>query len=116
MEKMELNAFTKKIFRKSILYILLVILYMEILLVAELHFTVSFFPIPFFFHLCFWVIWPLLVKFALKKEWCKCAKDDFLCIKYIIIPYMIIGLGIILLSILYYPHGTQQALQQILES
>lgn len=90
-------------------FIFFIFIYYGLLIIVELHKIVPFFPILFLFHFLFWVGHPLFVKYVLKRKWFECTKDDFLSLKYILIPCIILEL----LVLLYYPHETYLTIQQM---
>ena len=57
-----------------------------------------FFPVLFLFDFCFIVGYPLFLRYVLKKKWYECTKNYYLKIKYILLPWLIMEL----LVLLYY--------------
>ena len=84
----------------------------EFIIIIELHFIVPFFPVLFLFDFCFVVGYPMFLRFVLKKKWFECTKDNYLNIKYILLPWFFMGLSLLL----YYHNETWLALQKIAES
>jgi hypothetical protein len=84
----------------------------EFIIIIELHLIVPFFPVLFLFDLCFVVGYPMFLRYVLKKKWFECTKNNYLNIKYILLPWLIMGL----IVLLYYHKETWLALQKIAES
>ncbi len=63
-------------------------------------FYVPFFPILFICNFYFWIGHNLFLKYVLKRKWSDCIRDDFLSIKYIFTPLLIME---ILVWLYYYP-------------
>ena len=78
----------------------------------ELHFIVPLFPILFLFDFCFLIGYPLFLRYVLKRKWFECTKDDYLCIRYIMLPLIIMELAVLL----YYPHETIIAIDFLADS
>lgn len=87
------------------------LLAIEFILIIELHFITPFFPILFLFNFCFWIVYPLFLRYVLKKKWFECTKDDYLKIKYILLPWLIMGLMVLL----YYHEATFLIIKTMLE-
>ena len=83
-----------------------------IIIILRLHFMVSFFPVLFLFDFCLLVGYPLFLRYVLKRKWFECTKDDYLCIKYIMLPLLIMELAVLLC----YPHETIMAIDFLAES
>ena len=79
------------------------------LIIIEFHKFIPFFPILFLFDFFTLIGYPLFLRFILKKRWFDCAKDEYLKLKYLFIPYIILEI----LVMLYYPNQILFALQQI---
>lgn len=83
-----------------------------IIIVLRLHVIVTFFPILFLFDFCFLIGYPLFLRYVLKRKWFECTKDDYLCIRYIMLPLIIMELAVLLC----YPHETIMAIDFLAES
>lgn len=112
MGKKDIKEIIVKISLKMIGFTFCIFICYGLLIIVELHKIVPFFPILFLFHFLFWVGHPLFVKYVLKIKWLDCTKDDFLSLKYILIPCIILEI----LVLLYYPHETWLAIQQIAQN
>ena len=102
----------KNIFWKTISYIFFTFICLEGIIIIEIHKIVPFFPVLFFFDFCFVVGYPMFLRFVLKKKWFDCTKDNYLNIKYILLPWFVMGLSLLM----YYHNETWLALQKIAES
>ena len=102
----------KNIFWKTISYIFFTFICLEGIIIIEIHKIVPFFPVLFLFDFCFIVGYPLFLRFVLKKKWFDCTKDNYLNIKYILLPWFVMELSLLL----YYHNETWLALQKIAES
>jgi hypothetical protein len=83
-----------------------------IIIVLRLHVIAPFFPILFLFDFCFLIGYPLFLRYVLKRKWFECTKDDYLCIRYIMLPLIIMELAVLLC----YPHKTIMAIDFLAES
>lgn len=83
-----------------------------IIIVLRLHVIVTFFPILFLFDFCFLIGYPLFLRYVLKRKWFECTKDDYLCIRYIMLPLIIMELAVLLC----YPYDTIMAIDFLAES
>ena len=111
MEKKATNGILKTKFLKCFDFILNLFAIVEFVLIVELHLMVPFFPVLFLFNLCFWIGYPLFVKYVLKKKWFECTKDYYLKIKYILLPWLIMGF----IVLLYYHKATFFIITTIME-
>ena len=102
----------KEIFLKILVNALLILIYMSLLVIYLLHKTVHFFPDLFLFDFCFLIGYPLFLRYVLKKKWFECTKDDYLCIRYIMLPLLFMELAFLLC----YPHETIMAIDFLAES
>ena len=102
----------KNIFWKTISYIFFTFICLEGIIIIEIHKIVPFFPVLFLFDFCFIVGYPMFLRFVLKKKWFDCTKDNYLNIKYILLPWFVMELSLLM----YYPNETWLALQKIAES
>ena len=102
----------KNIFWKIISYIFFTFICLEGIIIIEIHKIVPFFPVLFLFDFCFIFGYPMFLRFVLKKKWFDCTKDNYLKIKYILLPWFVMELSLLM----YYPNETWLALQKIAES
>lgn len=79
--------------------------------VLALHKIVPFFPVLFLFDFCFIFGYPLFLRYVLKRKWSECTKDEYLKIKYIMLPYLIMELAVLI----YYPQETGLAFDLLSE-
>ena len=100
MEKKTIITWINKIFWSIIFWVLAIIIYLWLLIIYQFHKLVPFFPILFLFDFCFWLGNPLFVKYVLKKRWYEYTKGDYLKVKRILIPWLIME---IMITIYYYP-------------
>ena len=84
----------------------------EFILIGNLHFMLPFFPVLFMFNFCFWIGHPMFLRYVLKKKWFECTKDHYLKIKYILLPWLIMGLMVLL----YYHKATYFIITTIMEN
>ena len=77
-------------------YGLITLIYFGLLLIYLLHHIVPFFPVLFLFDFCFVVGYPLFLRYVLKRKWFECTKDNYLELKYISIPWLIMELVVLL--------------------
>jgi len=102
----------KKILMNIINYVLVTLIIIAMWVIAVLHMVKPFFPILFLFDLCFWVAYPLFLRYILKKKWFDCTKDDYLEMKYIAIPSLIMEV----LVMLYYRIEVLSVLQNVMNN
>ncbi len=93
-------------------YGLITLIYFGLLLIYLLHHIVPFFPILFLFDSCFVVGYPLFLRYVLKRKWFECTKDDYLELKYISIPWLIMELVVLL----YYNKATYFIIKTAMEN
>lgn len=72
---------------------------------------VSFFPILFIFNFYFWIGHNLFLKYVLRRKWSDCTKDNFLSIKYIFTPLLIMEM----LAMLCYYNETKNVISSMVE-
>ena len=80
--------------------------------ILAFHKIVSFFPILFLFDFCFLVGYPLFLRYVLKKKWFECTKNDYLKMKYILLPYVLMEI----IVLLYYHEATYFIIKTIVEN
>ena len=112
MEKEDKKEIIKNNIFKCIDFILNLLISFGIFIIIVFHITGPFFPILFLFDFCFWFGHPLFLRYVLKRKWFECTKDDYLCIRYIMLPLIIMELVILLC----YPHETIMAIDFLAES
>lgn len=100
MEKRVIIFRFNKIVWSVLNYALINLVYFGLLLIYLLHHIVTFFPVLFLFDFCFVIGYPLFLRYVLKRKWFECTKDDYLELKYIFLPWLIME-GIVM--IYYYP-------------
>ena len=105
-----------KIIKKLLLNITSSALFVAILfnafIILRLHKIVPFFPVLFLFDFCLLVGYPLFLRYVFKKKWFECTKDEYLKIKYLMFPWLIMSLAVLL----YYSHETILAIDFLAES
>ena len=99
----------KKLALKIISDVVFLLYLFGLFTILVFHKILPFFPILFLFDFSLLIGYPLFLKFVLKKKWFDCTKNDYLLLKYILIPCIILEL----LVLLYYPHETYLAIQQM---
>lgn len=102
MEKKAIIYRINKIVWSVLNYALITLIYFGLLLIYLLHNIITFSPILFLFDFCLVVGYPLFLKYVLKRKWFECTKDDYLELKYISIPWLIMEL----IVLLYYNKAT----------
>ena len=75
-----------------VLFIVNAFMALFFMFIIALHAYVPFFPILFIFDVCFWVGYPLFLRYIIKKSWNICVSDKRLSLKYITIPWLIMEL------------------------
>ena len=79
----------KNVFWRMISYIFFTYICLGGIIILKIHTLVPFFPVLFFFDICFILTSPLFLHYALKKKWVDCIKNDYLKVKYILLPWLI---------------------------
>ena len=102
---------TKELVFKTIDIVVCQFILFGLMIILSLHYIVPFFPILFLFNLCFWVGHPLFLRYILKRKWFECTKDYYLKIKYILLPWLIMELVVLL----YYHKATYLIIKTIIE-
>ena len=67
--------------------------------------------IMFFFNFYFWIGHNLFLKYVLRRKWSDCTKDNFLSIKYIFTPLLIMEM----LAMLCYYNETKNVIPSMVE-
>ena len=112
MEKEVITKEIKELTLKAINAILSIFYIFGLFTILAFHVIVPFFPILFLFDFCFLVGYPLFLKYVLKRKWFECTKDYYLKIKYILLPWLIMGLMVLL----YYHEETYFIIKTIMEN
>lgn len=79
--------------------------------IIALHAYVPFFPVLFLFDICFWIGYPLFLRYIIKKTWSVCVRDERLSLKYITIPCLIMEL----IVMFCYPQETMMLVNMCFE-
>ena len=111
MEEKSITSRIKKILLKIVNYAIFTLLLFNAIIILELHMIIHFFPVLFLLDFCFIIGYPLFLRYVLKKKWFDCARDDYLALKYIMIPLLILELVVLLC----YPHDTNLAINILAE-
>ena len=111
MEK-ESVKIIKKLVLKMINCTLFVLILFNIFIVLRLHVIAPFFPILFLFDFCFLIGYPLFLRYVLKKKWFECTKDYYLKIKYILLPWLIMEV----IVLLYYHKATYFIIKTVMKN
>ena len=112
MEKKSIIKIIKELLLKIVKNILFVIILFETFIVLRLHIIATFLPILFLFDFCLLIGYPIFLRYVLKKKWFECTKDDYLCIRYIMFPLLIMELAVLFC----YPQETVSAIDFWAES
>ena len=112
MEKKTVIERTKELALEAITNIICVFIACGLMMILIFHKIVPFFPVLFLFDFCFIVGYPLFLRFVLKKKWFECTKNSYLKIKYILLPWLIMEL----IVLLYYHKATFFIIKTIMES
>lgn len=92
-------------------YVLNLLIGIGIILILGLHFILPVFPALFLFDFVFCCGYPLFLRFILRKKWFECIHDKFLKIKYILLPWLVMEI----LVLLYYHDETILVINAIIE-
>ena len=113
MEKKAIIYRINKVVWSVLNYALITLIYFGLLLIYLLHNIITFFPILFLFDFCFLVGYPLFLRYVLKRKWfVECIKDEYLKIKYILLPYVIMEV----IVLLYYHKATYFIIKTVMEN
>ena len=99
MEKGVITTLIKKILLKIAYWVVSLLIFFNAMIILDLHLVVPFFPVLFLFDFCFWVGYPLFMEYVLKRKWFECTKEDYLALKYILTPWLIME---VIVMIYYY--------------
>ena len=111
MEKEVVIKRIKELGLKAIDIIVCLLILCGFMIILLFHKIGPFFPILFLFDFCFWFGHPLFLRYVLKKKWFECTKDYYLKIKYILLPWLIMELVVLL----YYHKATYFIIKTICE-
>lgn len=109
MEKEEIKAGLRVKLLKLVNYIVAYLAILGVVIITYLHFMVPFFPVLFLFDICFWIGHRLFLERVLHRKWTDCTKDDYLSIKYLELPMLIMEL----LVMLYYYQESMELISDI---
>ena len=112
MEKKVVISLMRKVILKIIYWLVSLLIFCNAMIILQLHLIIPFFPVLFLFNFCFWFGYPLFLEYILKKQWFKCTKDDYLALKYILLPWLIMEL----IVLLYYHKATFFIITTIMEN
>ena len=99
MEKEVITTWIKKILLKIAYWVVSLLIFFNAMIILDLHLVVPFFPVLFLFDFCFLVGYPLFMEYVLKRKWFECTKKDYLALKYILTPWLIME---VIVMIYYY--------------
>ena len=99
----------KKGLLKITYWLVSLLIFCSAMIILDLHFIVPFFPVLFLFDFCFIVGHPLFVKYISKKKWYECTKDDYLALRYILLPSLFLEILTLCVVIICYPNEILQA-------
>ncbi|MBO6281194.1 MAG: hypothetical protein J6N49_01540 [Alphaproteobacteria bacterium] len=111
MEKEVITKEIKELTLKAINAILSIFYIFGLFTILAFHKIVSFFPVLFLFDFCGLFGYPLFLRYVLKRKWLECTKDMYLKIKYILLPYTMMELMVLL----YYHKATFFIITTIME-
>ncbi len=112
MEKETIIKRIKKIASEAITDVICVLVLCGLMIILVFHKFGPLFPVLFLFDFCFMVGHPLFLRYVLKRKWFECTKDNFLRIKYILLPWLIMEL----LVLLYYHKVTFFIIKTVMEN
>ena len=112
MEKEVINEKIKKIGLKIASDVIFLLCLLGLFAILVFHKIVPLFPVLFLFDFCFVIGYPLFLRFVLKKKWFECTKDNYTKIKYILFPWLIMEL----IVLLYYHKATYFIIKTVMEN
>ena len=112
MEKRDITKKTKYWMLQIISDISFLLCLFGLMIILIFHITGPFFPVLFLFDFCFVVGYPMFLRYMLKKKWFECTKDEYLKIKYILLPWLIMEL----IVLLYYHKATLFIINTVMEN
>lgn len=112
MEKDAIMKRIKEITLEVITNVICVLILCGLMIILVFHKIVPLFPVLFLFDFCFVIGYPLFLRFVLKKKWFECTKDNYTKIKYILFPWLIMEL----IVLLYYHKATYFIIKTVMEN
>lgn len=113
MEKEVITKEIKELTLKAINAILSIFYIFGLFTILAFHKVVPFFPVLFLFDFCGLFGYPLFLRYVLKRKWfVECIKDEYLKIKYILLPYVIMEV----IVLLYYHKATYFIIKTVMEN
>ena len=112
MENEDIIVWIKKVSLKIIYWLVSLLILCNAMIILIFHMVYPFFPILFLFNFCFWFGYPIFLEHILKKQWFECTKDDSLALQYILLPWLIMELMVLL----YYHKATLFVIKTIMEN
>jgi len=112
MEKEAMKEKIRKIALEAITDVICVLIMGGLTIILIFHKFGPFFPVLFLFDFCLIVGYPLFLHYVLKRKWFECTKNYYLKIKYILLPWLIMEL----LVLLYYYKATYFIIKSIIEN
>ena len=112
MEKEAIMKRIKEITLEVITNVICVLILCGLMIILVFHKIVPLFPVLFLFDFCFVIGHPLFLRFVLKKKWFECTKDNYTKIKYILFPWLIMEL----IVLLYYHKATYFIIKTVMEN
>ncbi len=112
MENEDIIVWIKKVSLKIIYWLVSLLILCNAMIILIFHMVYPFFPVLFLFDFCFWLGHPLFLKYVLKRKWFECTKNFYLKIKYILLPWLIMELMVLL----YYHKATLFVIKTIMEN
>ena len=113
MEKKVMMRKGKNVVLEIISDVIFVLCLFGLFIILAFHKMMSFFPVLFLFDFCFVIGHPLFIRYISKRKWFdECTKDNYLKIRYILLPWLVMELILILCC----PHETWLALQKIAQT
>lgn len=112
MEEESIVRKAKSLALKIVSDVIFLLCLFSLFTILAFHVIVPFFPILFLFDFCFLVGYPLFLRYVLKRKWFECTKDDYLCIRYILLPWLIMEL----IVLLYYHKATYFIIKTVMEN
>ena len=109
MEKKDIIQRIRKLLLEITNSVLFVIILFNAYIILSFHKIVPFFPILFFFDLCLVIVYPLFLRYVLKRKWFECCKNKILQMKYILLPILFLEALTLLTVIISYPNEILQA-------
>ena len=106
MEKKDIVIWMKRMLLKIAYWLVSLLIFVGAMIILDLHLIVPFFPVLYLFDFCFWFGYPLFLHYVLKREWGECTKDDYLALKYILIPWLVMEL-----IVMIYYHNESMLIQ-----